>query len=356
MSPGPQPAPNARWDADAVRDEVRAYAAEHLGAEDGVLNVDETGFLKKGQSSAGVQRQYTGTVGRIENAQVGLFLALATSPGRALIDRRLYLPEHSRSNDRNAAPRLGYPRRCNSPPSPVGLGDDRCRSGCRITAPWVTGDVANGQDPQLHAALEACGTGYVLAVACSMRVRINRGRTAVRADTVAARLPATAWQRHSAGNGAKGPRYYDLAWIHTGTDSHHLLIRRNRTTGELAFFLCWSLTPGHRHVTLTMRALAFLTSLAADAAPKPPAGTRHFVRSRDPSTLTVPEIRHLLVAVFTSPAVSAARLLHWSTWRRRHQATARRSHHQRTAGDRSCNSHATHRCNGCTRFWAGLSR
>ena len=85
----------ARWDADAVRDDLRAYAAEHLGADSGVLLVDETGFLKKGLSSAGMQRQYTGTAGRVENAQVGVFLALTASRGRALIDRRLYLPEHS---------------------------------------------------------------------------------------------------------------------------------------------------------------------------------------------------------------------------------------------------------------------
>ncbi|MDQ1005559.1 SRSO17 transposase [Streptomyces sp. V4I23] len=87
----------ARWDADAVRDDLRAYAADHLGTDDAVLIVDETGFVKKGRASAGVQRQYTGTAGRIENSRVGVFLAYATSRGRALIDRRLYLPEHSTS-------------------------------------------------------------------------------------------------------------------------------------------------------------------------------------------------------------------------------------------------------------------
>jgi SRSO17 transposase len=86
-------------DADAVRDDVRAYAVEHLGADGGVLIVDETGFVKKGQASAGVQRQYTGTAGRIENGQVGVFFAYGTQRGRALIDRRLYLPEHSWCSD-----------------------------------------------------------------------------------------------------------------------------------------------------------------------------------------------------------------------------------------------------------------
>jgi SRSO17 transposase len=364
----------ARWDADAVRDDLRAYAAEHLGTDGAVLVVDETGFLKKGRSSAGVQRQYTGTAGRIENAQVGVFLALATSRGRALIDRRLYLPEHSWSNDperRNAA---GIPETVQFATKPR-LAAEMIEAAldAQITAPWVTADEAYGRDPTLRTALEARGIGYVMAVACSMRVRINHDRTPVRADTVTGRLPATAWQRHSAGNGAKGPRYYDWAWLHIGTGSHrHLLVRRNRTTGELAFYLCWSATEvplselvrvagvrwsieecfqaakgqvgldhyqvrhwtsWHRHITLAMLALAFLTAVAADAAPQQPAATHPPARSSGPITLTVPEIRHLLTAVFNPPAVTATRLLRWSTWRRHHQAIARRSHYRRRTTD-----------------------
>lgn len=99
----------ARWDADAVRDDVRTYDVEHLGADDGVLIVDETGFVKKGRASAGAQRQYTGTAGRIENSQVGVFLAYATERGRALIDRRLYLPEHSWCSDPERRDAAGIP-------------------------------------------------------------------------------------------------------------------------------------------------------------------------------------------------------------------------------------------------------
>ncbi|MEU3221514.1 IS701 family transposase [Streptomyces sp. NPDC006971] len=364
----------ARWDADVVRDDLRAYAAEHLGTDGAVLVVDETGFLKKGRSSAGVQRQYTGTAGRIENTQVGVFLALATSRGRALIDRRLYLPEHSWTNDPERRTAAGIPETVQFATKPR-LAAEMITAALEagIGASWVTGDEAYGQDPQLRAALEAHGIGYVMAVACSTRVRINHGRTPVRADTLAGRLPATAWQRHSAGNGAKGPRYYDWAWIHTGTGNHrHLLIRRNRSTGEHAFYLCWSptqvplselvrvagvrwsveecfqaakgqvgldhyqvrhWTSWHRHITLAMLALAFLTALAADAAPQQPADTHQPARSRDPITLTVPEIRRLLAAVFNPPAVTAARLLHWSNWRRRHQATARHSHYRRRTAD-----------------------
>lgn len=234
----------ARWDADAVRDDIRTYAVEHLGGDGGVLIVDETGFLKKGRSSAGVQRQYTGTAGRIENSQVGVFLAYATSRGRALIDRRLYLPEHSWSTDSERRRAAGIPRTVPFATKPrLAWEMITAALDAGVEAPWVTGDEAYGQDPQLRAGLEARGTGYVMAVACSTRVRINHGRTSVRADTLAERLPATAWQRQSASPGAKGPRYYDWAWIHIGVDEHrHLLIRRNRTSGELAFYLCWSPT------------------------------------------------------------------------------------------------------------------
>jgi SRSO17 transposase len=173
-----------------------------------------------------------------------VFLAYATERGRALIDRRLYLPEHSWYTDPGRRREAGIPEEVQFVAKPH-LAADMITAAldAGITASWVTGDKAYGQDPQLRAALEARGIGYVLAVACSTRVRINQGRTLIRADTVAGRLPATAWQRHSAGNGAKGPRHYDWTWVHIGTGSHrHLLIRRNRTTDELAFYLCWSPT------------------------------------------------------------------------------------------------------------------
>ncbi len=363
-----------RWDAEAVRDDLRACAADHLGTDDGVLIVDETGFVKKGHTPAGVQRQYTGTAGRIESSQVGVFLAYATDRGRALIDRRLYLPEHSWSTDPERRHAAGIPddvQFATKPRLAEEMIDAALDAG--ITAPWVTGDEAYGQDTRLRARLETRGIGYVIAVACSTRVRINHGRTPIRADTVASRLPATAWQRHSSGPGAKGPRYYDWAWIHIRDNHRHLLIRRNRTTRELTFCLCWSRTAvtlpqlvrvagvrwsieecfqaakgqvgldhyqvrhwtsWHRHITLAMLALAFLTAVAASTTPDRPADPHHPSRSSDLITLTVPEIRHLLAAVFDPPAGTAARLLQWSHWRRRHQATARRSHYRRRSADK----------------------
>ncbi|MDI9889359.1 hypothetical protein QMZ92_34865 [Streptomyces sp. HNM0645] len=212
-----------------------------------------------------------------------------------------------------------------------------------------------------------------MAVACSTRVLINSGRTAVRADTVAGRLPAAAWQRHSAGNGAKGPRYHDWAWVHIGSGNRrHLLIRRNRTTGELAFYLCWSPIPvtlaelvrvagvrwsveecfqaakgqvgldhyqvrnwtsWHRHITLAMLALAFLTAVAASTAPKRSTRPHRPARDSEAISLTVPEIRHLFTVLLSPPTATAARLLQWSIWRRRHQATARHSHYRRRSAD-----------------------
>jgi SRSO17 transposase len=367
---------SARWDADAVRDDIRAYVFEYLGADDGVLIVDETGFLKKGTASAGVQRQYTGTAGRIENSQVGVFLAYASSKGRVLIDRRLYLPDTAWCQDTQRRTRAGVPDQTQFATKPTLAGQMVAAAlDAGIDASWVTGDEAYGQDPGLRALLESRRIGYVLAVACSMRVRINQGRTTVRADAVVDRLPASAWHRQSAGAGAKGPRYYDWAWIEISADRHrHLLIRHNPGSGELAFYLCWSprrvplsglvkvagtrwcieesfqaakgqvgldhyqvrhWIAWHRHITLAMLALAFLAALAADATPSRTTQPNRPARSTDPIDLTVPEIRHLLGVLLNPPSTCLHRLLHWSNWRRCHQVTARCSHYRRRLSDHS---------------------
>ncbi|MGW3214527.1 IS701 family transposase [Streptomyces parvus] len=139
---------------------MRYYAAEHLGTDDAVLVVDETGFLKKGRSSAGVQRQYTGTAGRIENARVGVFLSLATTRGRALIDRRLYLPEHSWSTDPERRRGAGIHETVEFATKPRLAGEMFTAAlDAGIAASWVTGDEAYGQDPRLRTVLEARGTG-----------------------------------------------------------------------------------------------------------------------------------------------------------------------------------------------------
>lgn len=360
---------SARWDADEVRDEVRSYVLDHLGG-DGVLVVDETGFLKKGLRSAGVQRQYTGSAGRIENAQVGVFLAYASSQGRALIDRRLYLPEHTWCRDPERRSGSGVPEQVEFATKPrlaLQMIEAALDAGCASS--WVTGDEVYGQDPQLRSALEARGIGYVLAVACTTRVRIDQDRTVARADAVATALPRDVWHRQSAGAGAKGPRYYDWAWVQIGADRNRfLLIRRNPATGELAFYLCWSpgevplstlvrvagirwcieecfqaakgqvgldhyqvrhWTSWHRHITLAMLALAFLAAVAVSTKPNRSTDPNLPARSSDPIDLTIPEIRHLIGTLFRQPTAPPNRLLAWSTWRRLHQAQARRCHYRR---------------------------
>ena len=165
----------ARWDADAVRDDVRGYVVDHLGSPDAVLVVDETGDVKKGTVSAGVQRQYSGTAGRVENCQVAVFLSYAAPAGHALIDRELYLPRSW----------IGDPARCAAAgiPAPAAFATKPALARRMLAraldagtpAAWVTGDEVYGADPGLCADLERRQTGYVLAVAASHRVATAAG-------------------------------------------------------------------------------------------------------------------------------------------------------------------------------------
>ncbi|MET8162635.1 IS701 family transposase [Sphaerisporangium sp. NPDC005289] len=164
----------ACWDADQVRDDVRDYVHDRLGHPDGVLIVDETGFVKKGTASAGVQRQYTGTAGRIENSQVGVFLAYASAKGRALIDRRLYLPAKTWLADSRRCQAAGVPDQAVFATKPALAGQMITAAvEAGIDAAWVTGDEVYGQDPRLHALIAGHGIGYVLAIAGNQRVRTS---------------------------------------------------------------------------------------------------------------------------------------------------------------------------------------
>jgi SRSO17 transposase len=233
----------ATWDADAVRDDVREHVVEHLRDDDVVLVAGETGDVKKGTAAAGVQRQYTGTAGRIENSQVAVYLVYAGRRGHAAVDRELYVPRSWVTD----------PARCRA----AGLGDQtvfatKPELAARMIdrfpdaghrAGWVAGDEVDGGNPMLRAAREARGAGYVLAVACSHEAATAAGK--FRADALAAKVPKRAWQKLPAGTGAKGHRFYDRAVIDLAArpGSHQLLIRRNRTTGELACYRCWSPAP-----------------------------------------------------------------------------------------------------------------
>jgi SRSO17 transposase len=233
----------ADWDPDLVRDDLRAYVVEYLGDPAAVLVVDETGFLKKGTTSVGVQRQYSGTAGKVDNCQLGVFLAYASGTGRAFIDRELYLPR-SWTDD---------PARCRAAhvPSEVGFRTkpqlarvmlERALDA-EVPASWVTADEVYGGDPALRRFLEERGISYVLAVKGTEPLGTATRESATAAQ-LAASLPAEQWVAASAGHGAKGRRLYDWARIQlaapagSGT-ARWLLVRRSRRDGEPAFYACF---------------------------------------------------------------------------------------------------------------------
>ncbi|TVT14171.1 IS701 family transposase [Amycolatopsis rhizosphaerae] len=234
----------ADWDVDGVRDDVRDYVVEHLGDARGVLIGDETGFLKKGVRSAGVQRQYSGTAGRIENCQIGVFLAYASEHGHALIDRELYLPE-SWITDRDRCRAAGVPDEVGFATKPrlfMAMLERAIAAG--VPFAWVTADEAYGQAPYLRVWLEEQDAWYVLATRCNDTVITTDGDP-VQADVLVAALPARAWRRLSVGAGAHGPREYDWARIpiHTGWRpgrGQWLLARRSISDPtEIAYYLCY---------------------------------------------------------------------------------------------------------------------
>ncbi|MDP9840994.1 IS701 family transposase [Streptosporangium lutulentum] len=216
----------AKWDVDGVRDDIRDYLIEHLGAPDGVLVGDDTGFEKKGTHSAGVQRQYTGTAGKITNCQIGVFLGYASTRGRALLDRELYLPHLSWIADTDRCAQARIPDETGFATKPQLL---RAMIERAITAgvpfSWVTADEAYGDNGPLRRFLETGQIGYVLAVACDHQITTGAGK--VRADVIVKKIPKAAWQRLSCGPGAKGERRYDWALIATTSPAHRLLVRRS---------------------------------------------------------------------------------------------------------------------------------
>lgn len=232
----------AGWDADAVRDDLARYVAEHLGDPAGVLVVDETGFLKKGAKSVGVARQYTGTAGRIENCQVGVFLGYVTAKGRALVDRALYLPKEwadgaARRAEAGVPEAAGFATKLDLARRMVERAVD-----AGVPARWVTGDSVYGSAYTFRAALERRGLGYVLGVRTDQAVCV--GWRQVRARALLAEVPAGGWRRLSCGAGAKGPRVYDWAVCPVNAPdprryARWLLIRRAvADPAEVAYFLC----------------------------------------------------------------------------------------------------------------------
>jgi SRSO17 transposase len=198
----------AHWNADHVRDDLQQYVLTHLADPQAVVVVDETGFLKKGDKSAGVAPQYSGTAGKIANCQIGVFLAYAAKHGPVLIDRALYVPK-GWSEDRERCQAAAIPDDVETIPKPTLAKQMLAYAFAHgVQAAWVTGDSVYGGDYKLRSWLEERQQPYVLAIPSNQRIGLTH-----RADAVAASWAAPAWQRLSAGDGSQGPRWYDWAWM-----------------------------------------------------------------------------------------------------------------------------------------------
>jgi SRSO17 transposase len=303
----------AQWDADALRDDLRPYVLEHLGASQAVLVIDETGFLKKGQHSAGVARQYSGTAGRVEHCQIGVFLTYASPQGHVLLDRELYLPKEW-TNTAARCKGAGIPAERTFVTKPQ-LAQQMLQRAfdAGITAAWVTGDSVYGDNRSLRLWLEENHRAHVMAV--SGKEYVWRAGQQHLVKTLLATLEAEGWCRLSAGDGAKGPRWYDWRWLPLATPlqpawRRWLLVRRSlsdpteltayvvfaphgtvlatvvqvagsRWTVERCFeeakgevgldqYEVRSWTGWYRHITLAMWAYALLTALRAAHLPAAP--------------------------------------------------------------------------------------
>ena len=362
------------WDADAVRDDLQGYVVEHLGDPGGVLVVDETGFLKQGKKSVGVKRQYSGTAGKVENCQIGVFLAYGSRGGAAFLDRELYLPQEWAAD--------GERRREAGVPEGVvfrtkgQLAREMIARAVAAGVPfgWVTGDTVYGNDRRLRQWLEEQGRCYVLAVKNNepLWASTEHGSVQVAARELARRIPDAAWQRLSAGDGSKGPRVYDWGRLpirpgHEPDQGHWLLVRRSiADPDDLAYYACcgagdvplaelvrvagtrWVIEDAfkaakqevgldeyevrrwvgwYRHITLALLVHAFLAVTRCYAAGGDGKGGAMLPGELIP--LTVPEVRRLLCRLLWLPRGSPTLTIHWSGWRRRHQARAMRCHYKR---------------------------
>jgi SRSO17 transposase len=253
----------ADWDIEGVRDDVRDYVLDRLGdPTSGVFVLDDTGFVKKGRRSAGVQRQYTGTTGKIDNCQLGVFLAYASSKGRALIDRELYLPT-SWTSDPDRCAKAGIPAECCSeggfatkPQLGVAMLNRAYQADALTSRSWLTADEAYGQNPAVRDWLADREIPYVLATRNDDLLTSPDGhrRQAKVLATIACveenGHAGAGWERRSVGPGAHGERDYDWTVIALDTVAlpkgwgHWLLVRRQvqpaegKTVRELAFYRC----------------------------------------------------------------------------------------------------------------------
>src|SRR5712671_4879275 len=316
-----------RWDADALRDVVRDYVVEHLAADDAVLVIDETGFLKHGRASCGVGRQYTGSAGKITNCQIGVFAAYVSRRGHAFIDRALYLPkawtdDPARMVTAHVPDGTAF---ATKPGLAVRMIERTIAAG--VPFAWVAADSVYGVG-DVEMALRRAGKGYVLGVNSNHYFRSWQGKPPIAgtAEEIAGSVNPSRWQRLSAGDGTKGMRLHDWMYCEladldaaeyddtrTGLWTRGLLIRRNIADGDLAFFSTWcpagtgiemlvkveghrwaiedsfesaknelgldhnetrSWHGWHRHVSLVMLAFAMMAAIRNHANATPPPKTK----------------------------------------------------------------------------------
>ena len=383
---------SAPWDADAARDELQHFVVERFGDEEGIGVVDETGFLKKGTKSVGVKRQYTGTAGKVENCQVGVFLTYFTRQGYTFLDRRLYLPEEEWCKDWERRREAQVPDDASFEKKPqlaVEMLEHAWAQG--VPMAWVTGDEVYGDAPYLRDAIAGAGKKYVLAVsantpvwrerpALEKPVQGARGRPRKRArlaagapswETAAAvvdSLLEKAWRRLTVSEGEKGPRTYDWARVRIvesrdglpGPDGW-LLARRSPTDPtDIAYYLSNAPTETSLQTMAEVASARWSIETTIEEG-KGEAGLdeyevrywhswhRHITLSmmahawlaairqaegenpQDPALaeVSVPEVRRLLEVALPLPPRSPELRLAWSRWRRAKRQQARRSHYRR---------------------------
>jgi SRSO17 transposase len=366
---------SAVWDADLVRDDLRAYILERLGDPHAVLVIDETSFRKRGNKSAGVARQHCGTTGHLENCQVGVFLAYASPKGHTLLDRELYLPlrwikDRKRCQEAGIPDTVRFQTKCEQARQMI----ERLWLA-KVPFAWVVADTVYGGNEDLRAWLEAHGYSFVLAVACDEPVEIQTPEGLKRMTVAEAEVSFCReqdWQRLSMSQGTKGPRLFDWAvmpMLHRCADDgrHFLLIRRCvDDPSEKAYYFVfappgttlvemvqaigqrWKIeecfetgkaigledyevrgfTAWYRYITLVMVVQACLAGICAAASvssaePITDAGTSPVL------PLTIPEVRHLLACLLWPLPRSPTLLLSWSWWRRCHQRRASYFHTKR---------------------------
>ena len=369
-----------RWQADALRDVVRDYALETLADPEAVLVIDETGFLKQGKASCGVNRQYTGSAGKITNCQVGVFAAYVSRHGHAFIDRTLYLPKAWTSDPARLAgahvpPDVGF---ATKPRIATQMIERAIRA--EVAFRWIVADSVYGVG-ELEMMLRRAGKGYVLGVSATHQFNSWGGKPVVAgtAEAIAQDLDAAAWQRLSAGAGTKGERLYDWVYLEladldadeyqsdsSGLWTRGLLIRRTITDGACAYFTTWcpagtaietlvavegqrwtiedsfetaknelgldhnesrSWQGWHRHVSLVMLAFAMMATIRHHANQPTPKKNDAPPRPDAPDLIrwSTQEIRRVAIRL-AQQRIHPAHVIAWSTWRRAHQATAKRCH------------------------------